>query len=39
MELNAVLKEEVEKLWAAIDAPAPRGLWFRLASLLRGLMV
>jgi hypothetical protein len=39
MELDAELKKEVAKLWAAMDAPAPRGFWARALSFLRGLMV
>jgi hypothetical protein len=39
MELEAALKNEVAKVWAALDAPARRGFWARLASVLRGLVV
>ena len=41
MELEAVLKSEVAKVWAAMDlaVPARRGWLLRVAAFLRGLVV
>ncbi len=41
MELDAVLRSEVAKLWTSLDAalPARRSLWLRVAAFLRGLAV
>ena len=41
MELDAVLRSEVAKLWAAMDValPARRGWLARVAAFLRGLAV
>ena len=41
MELEAVLRNEVAKLWMAMDValPARRGWLVRLAAFLRGLAI
>lgn len=40
MELDAVLRSEVAKLWTALDAaPVRRGWLARLGTLLRGLVI